>query len=89
MFNNDYKITLKRIFPLYWAILLFPVCSVTAQHTTIRTSSFPPIQNFSDDDYDSYIQNWGIAQDTSGIIYVANLGEVLQYDGVRWQTIQV
>src|SRR5690625_3329995 len=89
MFNNDYKRMLKKIFQLYWAILFFPVSSVTAQHTTIRTHSFPPIQNFSDDDYNSYIQNWGIAQDTSGLIYVANLGEVLQYDGVRWQTIQV
>lgn len=59
-----------------------------AQNRQLKTYSFPPLQSFSDNDYDSYIQNWDIAQDTSGIIYVANVGEVLEYDGVRWQAIR-
>ena len=59
------------------------------QSENIHTYSHPPLQNYSDQQYDSHIQNWGIAQDTSGIIYVANVGEVLEYDGVEWRAIQV
>ena len=31
-----------------------------------------------------YPQNWDFAQDSSGIMYVANQGGVVEYDGVRW-----
>ena len=34
-------------------------------------------------------QNWSILQDQRGIIYVANNGGVLEYDGVHWRTIKV
>ncbi len=70
-------------------IFLLHGYTVFAQKIDIQTHSYPPIQHFSDKDYGSYIQNWDITQDTSGIIYVANIGEVLEYDGVRWQTIQI
>lgn len=33
--------------------------------------------------------NWGIAQDADGFIYVANLGGVLVFDGVRWTPVDV
>jgi signal transduction histidine kinase/DNA-binding NarL/FixJ family response regulator len=34
-------------------------------------------------------QNWSIVQDQRGIIYVANNGGVLEYDGVHWRTIKI
>lgn len=77
------KIGLGFFFFLFYGYTLF------AQGVTIQTHSHPPIQNFSDREYDSYIQNWDITQDTSGIIYVANIGEVLAYDGINWQATQV
>jgi len=34
-------------------------------------------------------QNWCIIQDKRGVIYVANQGGLLEYDGVSWRTIAV
>ena len=31
-----------------------------------------------------YPQNWDFAQDSTGIIYIANQGGVVEYDGVHW-----
>ncbi|GAA5521168.1 histidine kinase [Aliifodinibius salicampi] len=70
-------------------VFLLHSYAMFGQNKNVQTYSYPPIQNYSDQEYDSYIQNWDIAQDTSGIIYVANVGEVLEYDGVRWQAIQI
>ena len=34
-------------------------------------------------------QSWEIAQDRRGVIYVANQGGLLEYDGVSWQTTTI
>src|SRR5438270_10095200 len=34
-------------------------------------------------------QNFAVAQDERGIIYVGNLAGVLEYDGVRWRLIEL
>jgi len=34
-------------------------------------------------------QNFDVVQDDRGIIYVGNLGGVLEYDGVRWRVIEL
>lgn len=34
-------------------------------------------------------QNWGVTQDSDGVIYVANQDGVLSYDGTRWSVIPV
>ncbi len=44
-------------------------------------------KNYSYTEYDHQPQNWGFAQDKNGIIYVANHGGVLEYDGVSWRLI--
>ncbi|WP_171032815.1 sensor histidine kinase [Fodinibius saliphilus] len=63
--------------------------TVFAQEDGIRIFSNPIVHNFSDKEYDGYIQNWDIAQDSSGFIYIANLGKILQYDGTYWKGTQV
>jgi len=50
---------------------------------------FKNIKNFTSLDYDLLSQNWCITMDSRGIIYAANQGGVLEYDGVSWQTIDV
>ncbi|MGD2089251.1 MAG: hypothetical protein PVH61_23945 [Candidatus Aminicenantes bacterium] len=50
---------------------------------------FKNIKNFTSLDYDLLSQNWCITRDTRGVIYAANQGGVLEYDGVTWQTIDV
>lgn len=45
----------------------------------------PFIRIFPTVDYNAGIQNWTIAQDRRGIIYVANNFGLLEFDGEQWQ----
>ncbi|NGP88058.1 sensor histidine kinase [Fodinibius halophilus] len=90
MFNSiGDKKNLVKFYVLGAFMLLFCPHTLYAQDRNVSTYSNPPIQNFTNQDYNSYIQNWDITQDASGIIYIANVGEVLQYDGARWRSIEV
>ncbi len=46
-------------------------------------------RNYSPEEYKYQPQNWCIIQDRSGIIYAANNGGVMEYDGVSWTLIPV
>jgi signal transduction histidine kinase/ligand-binding sensor domain-containing protein len=46
-----------------------------------------PNEHYSSEEYLQHPQNWDIAQDDRGIVYVANNNGVLEYDGERWRTI--
>ena len=49
------------------------------------TQELPPIQQFTPIDYGSGNQNWAIAQASDKLIYVANDGGLLEFNGARWQ----
>ena len=46
------------------------------------------ITHFTTQEYRAQPQNWSIAQDARGLMYVANNDGILQYDGVRWRRIE-
>lgn len=48
----------------------------------------PRIRNFSPTEYGGQNQNWALAQNaaTTGWLYAANNGGLLEFDGVRWQS---
>ncbi len=46
-------------------------------------------KNYSPEVYILQPQNWCIVQDRRGIMYAANHGGVLEYDGVSWRTIMI
>lgn len=52
-------------------------------------AGLPFVRNFKTVDYKAGIQNWDIAQDKRGIIYVANNFGLLEFDGTHWQTFGV
>jgi signal transduction histidine kinase/DNA-binding NarL/FixJ family response regulator len=54
-----------------------------------RETGFKYFKNFSPGDYDFPPQNWCILQDKRGVIYVANQGGLLEYDGISWRTIAI
>ena len=68
---------------LFFPLIFFFVLQCQAEQ------GFKNIKNFTSLDYDLLSQNWCITRDTRGIIYAANQGGVLEYDGVSWQTIDV
>ncbi len=49
----------------------------------------PPIINYSKSVYNAATQNWDISQDEKGVMYFANNGGLLIFDGVRWRCIAV
>ncbi|MFO7447289.1 MAG: histidine kinase [Ignavibacteriaceae bacterium] len=52
-------------------------------------TGIPPIRNFSPKEYQSAPDNWSCIQDKRGIMYFANGSGVLEYDGARWNIIQI
>ena len=47
----------------------------------------PYLHAFAPKAYGASAQNWALAQDTSGILYVGNNDGILTYDGVSWNLI--
>lgn len=45
----------------------------------------PVVWSYSVTDYNAGIQNWSIAQDERGIMYIGNNGGLLEYDGNNWR----
>ncbi|MDR3329086.1 MAG: hypothetical protein LBS63_03125 [Prevotellaceae bacterium] len=44
----------------------------------------PSVSSYAQADYRAARQNWAVAQDAQGIIYVANSSGMLEFDGKRW-----
>lgn len=55
--------------------------------STSTTAQTPFIRNFPPEEYKANTQNWDIVQDQRGVMYFANSGGVLEYDGVSWEVI--
>lgn len=60
-----------------------------AQNVHGQDTGFKYTRNYSYKEYDHQAQNWAVAQGKNGIIYVANNGGVLEFDGVSWRVIKV
>jgi signal transduction histidine kinase/CheY-like chemotaxis protein/ligand-binding sensor domain-containing protein len=74
---------------LFLQILFFSLlpAGLYAQTVPMLKGSKLFLRHFKASDYRADAQNWDIAQDSSGLIYVANSSGVLQYDGYRWNRI--
>lgn len=53
-----------------------------------EAAGFKFYRNYPFQEYEHQPQNWAITQAESGLIYVANNGGVLEYDGSNWRTIK-
>ena len=49
----------------------------------------PFMQHFSPRDYQAGMQCWAAVQDARGVMYVTNMGCVLEYDGSTWRKIHL
>lgn len=63
---------------LWWTAILFLFAFDAAP------IGFAPVRNFTRQTYDAGSQNWAVAQDAFGRIYIANRDGLLKYDGLRW-----
>ncbi|NIM13904.1 MAG: hypothetical protein GTO45_17835, partial [Candidatus Aminicenantes bacterium] len=82
--NSTFK---KIIFIL--GVLVFELLFHIPANLHSEDTGFKYFKNYSYIEYDHQPQNWGIAQAKNRIIYVANQGGVLEFDGVSWRVIRV
>jgi ligand-binding sensor domain-containing protein/DNA-binding CsgD family transcriptional regulator len=54
-------------------------------HAQPSNIGIPPITNYSKKLYNAGTQNWDIAQHPNGLLYFANNGGLLEFDGVHWK----
>lgn len=68
------------------AFLLILLCQMSWGEVLFAQNNLlsPRVHAFSAATYGGDVQNWCVAQDDNGLIYVANSVGVLRYDGVRW-----
>ena len=52
-------------------------------------AGIPLLEDFTPTDVAGVSQSWSVAQDSDGLIYVANMVGILQFDGVRWRKISL
>lgn len=80
------KVTGRSIlsFPMTVIFMLGIICSVHAQEALPGS---PIVRNFLPSDYDGHTQNFDIAEDGLGNIYVANFAGILVYNGANWDLL--
>jgi signal transduction histidine kinase/DNA-binding response OmpR family regulator/ligand-binding sensor domain-containing protein len=81
------KIIVFSLF-VFLGVLLFSGAEALDQRFPSSTG-FKYIKNYTPREYNAPPQNWMILQDRRGIIYAANQGGVLEFDGSTWRTIGV
>lgn len=85
---NRYQFILASV--VFLSLAAESVCAQNTGHDIFRNETgIPYIENFRPDDYDANPMNWGIVRDNRGILYVANLNTILEFDGVSWRSIRV
>ncbi len=52
---------------------------------TLAASPVPFFRNFSPTDYQASSQNWALAQDSRGFVYVGNNSGLLRFNGSSWE----
>ncbi len=78
------------VFILFLGLFQVSIVESKTQPTTKNEMGIPFFKNISPKEYNANGQNWAAVQDSNGLLYFANAGgSVLQYDGVRWNSITV
>lgn len=75
-----------KIYSFLFFVFAFNTITFAAE---IGKISVPNIINYSKNEYKGGTQNWALAQDKKGFIYIANNNGLMIFDGVNWQLKQM
>jgi DNA-binding CsgD family transcriptional regulator len=75
------RISLVRV------LVVLLACLFNSTFAQVRYSGIPYIKNYTRQDYNASPFNWGVVQDSRGIIYVANNYNLLEFDGNTWKNM--
>ncbi|WP_308992564.1 LuxR C-terminal-related transcriptional regulator [Mariniflexile litorale] len=56
---------------------------------TLIAQFTPYFQNYSLSEYNAGNQNWGVSRAENGLLYVANNNGLLEYDGIKWDLLEL
>lgn len=76
---------LLQLIICFFSLFNLPYNKLSAQ----KRYGTAPIINYSATEYKASPQSFAAIQDHSGMMYFANYGQILQYDGVTWRHIPV
>ncbi|GIZ15422.1 triple tyrosine motif-containing protein [Capnocytophaga catalasegens] len=76
--QNRYEQKRKNLF-------LFILLFISGTFLGQKLPFVPFVHNYSQYQYEAGTQNWGIAQDSNGVIYIANNQGLLCFDGKKWK----
>lgn len=76
---------------LQFILLLLIVCLTVSPIYSQQAdlTGLPIIKNYLPSEHGGTPQNWAIVQDKRGIMYFANTGGLIEYDGSSWRIIKV
>lgn len=77
------------LIPALWAFTALFMLFSHPSKAQSDISGLPFVKNFQTVEYKAGIQNWDIAQDQRGLLYIANNFGLLEYDGYQWHTYGV
>jgi signal transduction histidine kinase/DNA-binding response OmpR family regulator/ligand-binding sensor domain-containing protein len=89
MGKKVHKPSLSGKFIFIWAILVLGFLMLVPGNLYSQETGYKYFKNYTPNEYDHLPQNWGMAQGQDGIIYAANQGGVLIYDGVSWRPMGI
>lgn len=76
----------RKVTSMRTTLLLFCVFSLFSSLSRGSSIPFSPIvRSYSVSNYNAGIQNWSVAQDERGIMYIGNNKGLLEFDGNRWK----
>lgn len=76
----------RKVTSMRTTLLLFCVFSLFSSLSRGSSIPFSPIvRSYSVSNYNAGIQNWSVAQDERGVMYVGNNKGLLEFDGNRWK----
>lgn len=80
-----------RIYQTFGRVIavLFCVINIHAMQYDNLVSGSINYSNYNSNTINQHPQNWGITQSAAGILYFANQGGVVEYDGVSWNRINL
>jgi hypothetical protein len=91
--NRDSKNSRRRgnisVVMLLFLLIGLLLGNTVGSYLSCKNPGLKYFKNYSYKEFDHQPQNWGIIQANNGLIYVANNGGVLEFDGVSWRVIYV
>ena len=91
LFSFQKTFQVSKLISLLLTLLCFLHLPTFAQESSflIKQRGTPFIKNYNSKDYNADAFNYGVTQDSRGVLFFANASGILEYDGVNWKLLKL